>query len=165
MNEQSHPMSKKDDKPKEIDVSKIDLDLLKKKTADLPGLIEYAHSLGGFSVVPTEQGVIKGKAMQAMSEQTQMQLDMILEQMRLLAKQAKRLKDRIDVSTDIYKAKIPFKPIVGSHYFLYKVEEENLVLSLVGDDEWGSRKPLGEFVAEVKLLADHTWEIIKQADS
>ena len=159
-------MSKKDDyTPKEIDVSQIDLDILKKKTADLPGLIEYAHSLGGFSVVPTEQGVIKGQAMQAMSEQTQMQLDMILEQMRLLAQQAKRLKDRVNVSTDIYKAKIPFKPIIGTHYFLYRVSEEDLVLSLIGNEEWGSRNPIGDFVAEVRLLADHTWEVIKQADS
>lgn len=160
-------MSKNDDdrRGKEIDVSKIDLDLLKKKTADLPGLIEYAHSLGGFSVVPTEQGQIKGKAMQAMSEQTQMQLDMILEQMRLLAKQAKRLKDRINVSTDIYKAKISFQPNVGSYYFLYQKEDEKLVLSMVGPEEWGSKNAIGDFVAEVKLLADHTWEIIRQVDS
>lgn len=153
-----------DKKPKEIDVSKIDLDLLKRKTADLPGLIEFAHSLGGFSVVPTEQGVIKGKAIQAMSEQTQMQLDMILEQMRLLAKQAKRLKDRIDVSTDVYKAKIPFQPIIGTHYYMYVLENEDLVLSLVGPEEWGSKEPMGEFAAEVKLLADHTWEVIRQGD-
>ena len=159
-------MSKNDDKRrgKEIDVSKIDLDLLKKKTADLPGLIEYAHSLGGFSVVPTEQGQIKGKAMQAMGEQTQMQLDMILEQMRLLAKQAKRLKDRINVSTDIYKAKISFQPNVGSHYFLYQKENEELTLSMIGPEEWGSKKTIGDFIAEVKLLADHTWEIIRQVD-
>jgi len=158
-------MSKDDDKkPKEIDVSKIDLDLLKRKTADLPGLIEYAHSLGGFSVVPTEQGVIKGKSMQAMSEQTQMQLDMILEQMRLLAKQAKRLKDRVNVSTDVYKAKITFQPIIGTHYFLYQQESEELVLSLVGPEEWGSKDPIGEFQAEVKLLADHTWEVIRQVE-
>ena len=102
--------------------------------------------------------------MQAMGEQTQMQLDMILEQMRLLAKQAKRLKDRINVSTDIYKAKISFQPNVGSHYFLYQKENEELTLSMIGPEEWGSKKTIGDFIAEVKLLADHTWEIIRQVD-
>ena len=81
---------------KPIDVSKIDLSLMKKKTVDLPGLIEYAHSVGGFSIVPTQEGHIKGKAMQAMKEQTKEHLDLIMEQMKVLARQAQELKDRVD---------------------------------------------------------------------
>jgi hypothetical protein len=153
-----------DKKPKPINVDEIDLERMKLKTTDMPGLIEYAHSIGGFSVVPTEQGAIKGKAMQAMGEQTQMQLDMIFEQMKVLAKQAKELKDRAEVSQEIYDADMSFQPVIGEHYFLYRKDESKSVLSLVSPDEWGKKMPFKEFVAEVKLLADHTWKVIKEKE-
>ena len=149
-------------KPKPIDVDQIDLERMKQKTTDLPGLLEYAHSLGGFSIVPTEQGVIKGKALQAMGEQTQMQLDMIFEQMKVLAKQAKNLKERAEVSEKIYKADINFQPIIGEHYFLYSKKDGKNLLSLISPEEWKGKMPFKAFIAEVRLLADHTWQIIKE---
>ena len=153
---------KDDKKPKPINVDQIDLDKLKEKTTDIPGLIEYAHSLGGFSVVPTKKGVIKGKALQAMGEQTQMQLDMIFEQMKVLAKQASELKERAEVSQKIYEADINFQPVIGEHYFLYSKTNGKDVLSLISPDEWKGKMPFKEFIAEVKLLADHTWKVITE---
>ena len=147
--------------PKPIDVDKIDLEKLKEKTADLPGLLEYAHSVGGFSIVPTKQGVIKGKARQAMQEQTQMQLDQIFEQMSLLAKQARELKNRAEVSAQIYEADINFQPVIGSHYYLYEKKDGSKSLSLVSPVEWGERMPFKKFISEVKLLADHTWKVVE----
>lgn len=148
-------------KPKPIDVDKIDLEKMKEKTADLPGLLEYAHSIGGFSVQPTEQGVIKGQARQAMQEQTQMQLDQIFEQMTLLAKQARELKQRADVSIQIYGASISFQPVIGKHYYLYEKADGSKSLSLISPEEWGHKMPFKKFVSEVKLLADHTWQIVR----
>lgn len=152
----------KKSKAKEIDVNQIDLDKLKEKTTDIPGLLEYAHSVGGFSVVPTNEGQIKSQALQAMGEQTQMQLDQIFEQMQLLAKQAKELKERAEVSQMIYKAKMSFKPIIGKTYYLYLKKDGENILSLVSPSEWGKSHPYKEFVSAVKLLADHTWKIIKE---
>lgn len=149
------------DKPVPIDVSKIDLDELKKRTTDIPGLLEYAHSVGGFSVIPTEQGAIKATAMRAMQEQTQIQLDMLLEQMKVLAKQAQALKDRAEISKKIYEADLNFKPVIGETYFIYEKDNKN-VISLVAPEEWGRTAPIGHFIAEVLLLADHTWKIIRQ---
>lgn len=151
----------KKSKAKEINVDQIDLDKMKEKTTDIPGLLEYAHSVGGFSVVPTQEGAIKSQALQAMGEQTQMQLDQIFEQMQLLAKQAKELKDRAEVSELIYKAKMSFRPIVGKTYYLYTAKDGSNILSLVSPDEWGSSIPYKEFVSAVKLLADHTWKLEK----
>ena len=151
----------KSHKPKPIDVDSIDLEKMKEKTADLPGLLEYAHSIGGFSIQPTKQGVIKGKAMQAMQEQTQMQLDQIFEQMSLLAKQARDLKNRADVSAQIYEASINFQPVIGNHYFLYEKKDGMKMLSLVSPEEWGENMPFKEFISEVKLLADHTWQVVR----
>ncbi len=154
-------MNKKvSDTPKPINVDEIDLDQLKEKTADLPSLLEYAHSVGGFSVVPNDEGMIKSNARMAMQEQTQMQLDQIFEQMSLLANQARELKKRADVSVQIYDAKMSFKPIIGNTYYLYEKRDGSKTLSIVSPKEWGESHPFKEFIAEVKLLADHTWKVI-----
>lgn len=71
-----------DNKPKAIDVSKIDLELMKLKVTDMPSLLEYAHTVGGFAITPTNQGVIKGYAREAVKEQTEDQMNMIFEQMK-----------------------------------------------------------------------------------
>lgn len=57
----------------------------------------------------------------------------------------------------IYDAKLTFTPVIGQRYFLYDDDGKHLV-SMVGPKEWGRKGiPFKSFVAEVKLLADHTW--------
>jgi len=148
--------------PTPIDVSKINLDKLKDKITDLPGLIEYAHSVGGFSIVPTKEGVIKCKAISAMKEQTQEKLDIILEQMRVLAKQANEIKDRVEVSQQIYQAAVGFQPDIGQIYYLYQRNNGERLLSLVGPAEWNKPCPFKKSLAKVKLLSDHTWKILER---
>lgn len=158
-------MSKKEDKkPVPVDIEGLDLDLMKLKTVDLPGLVEYAHSVGGFSIVPNEQGVIKGRAMNAMQEQTQEKLDMILEQMRTLAKQAKDVQDRVEISHYVYDAEIKFEPIIGKKYYLYEKDDGKKLLSLIGPKDWGKSKNFKSCLAEVKLLSDHTWKVLERFD-
>ena len=150
----------KDEKPKPINVDEIDMERMKDRTTDLPALLQYAHSIGGFSVVPTEEGVIKGQAMQAMKEQTEMHMGQIYEQMQLLAEQANKLKKRAEISFEIYEANMGFKPIIGQTYYLYQKGEKKL-LSIVSPQEWGKKIPFDKFLAKVHLLADHTWDIIE----
>lgn len=146
--------------PKPINVDEIDMERMKDRTTDIPSLLTYAHSVGGFSIVPTEQGVIKGQAMEAMKEQTQMQMDQIYDQMKLLASQAHKLKRRSEISFEIYAAKMGFKPLIGQIYYLYQKKEDK-ILSLVSPDEWGKKIPFDAYLAKVKLLADHTWDILE----
>lgn len=149
-------------KPTPIDVDKIDLERMKEKVTDLPGLIQYAHSVGGFAIAPTQKGEIKGSALKAMHEQTQSQMDQIMEQMKLLATQAKKLQARVDISHEIYHAEMGFKPVIGKNYFLYQKKDSQVkVLSLIGPDEWGNSQKFSHCIAEVKLLADHTWDVIR----
>lgn len=158
-------MSKKRKDIRPVDVNKIDLDELKKKTVDLPGLIEFAHSVGGFAITPTKQGHIKGKAMTAMQQQTQQQLDLLFEQMKALATQAKIIRDRVDVSQWVYDAAMNFQPDIGQRYFLYqKTKAGDHVLSLIGPDEWKNNMRFEACIAEVELLADHTWKIHRRFD-
>ncbi len=153
---------KEDKKPKPIDIENIDLDHMKKKTTDIPGLLEYAHSVGGFSIVPTKEGSIQGHALKVMEQQTQMQMDQIYDQMKLLATQAKHLQDRAEISLQIYNAEMRFKPVVGEIYYLYEKKDDSKVLSPVSPKEWGETIPFKSFVAKVRLLADHTWDILKE---
>lgn len=150
-----------DNEPVPIDIKTIDLKRLKDLSADLPGLMEYAHSVGGFSIVPTSQGVIKGKALTAMKQQSQMQLDMLYEQIKLVAKQIKTIKDRAAVSELIYDVELNFEPVIGSTYYIYLKDNKNF-LSMISPQEWENSSHSFEFLAEVELLADHTWKVIKK---
>lgn len=148
-----------DKKPRPIDVSKIDLELMKLKVTDMPSLLEYAHTVGGFSIVPTNEGQIKSNAREAMKEQTEEQLGLIFEQMKTLARQVQDIQKRVYISDLIYNAKISFTPVIGKYYFLYEDNEENRFMSLLSPKEWGE-KLTDKFIAEVRLNADHTWKII-----
>lgn len=150
-----------DKKPKPVDISEIDLDLMKLKTADMPALLEYAHNVGGFAIAPTDQGQIKGHARQAMMEQTQDQLQMIYQQMKTLAEQVKDIKTRVHISDLIYQADLPFTPVIGKNYFLYQRKSGGQFLSLLSPEDWKEKMGDKTFLAEVKLNADHTWKVIR----
>lgn len=152
-------MTKKDSKPKKINVDHIDMERMKERTTDIPSIIEYAHSVGGFSIAPTKEGMIKSSALSAMEDQTQMQMDQIFKQMQLLADQANEIKSRAEISYKIYNAKMSFKPIVGKSYYLYEKAGSH-ILSIVSPEEWGDSLPYDSYISHVQLLADHTWKII-----
>lgn len=140
-------------------VNPIDGDLI----AINPHLLPYAHTRGGASITPVDRGKVKGRAMSAMYEQTDMDLGQIREQIELLARQAKAIQDRVSISEEIYQAEMNFEPFIGKTYHLYRRPSGRSVLSLVGPREWGASAPY-TFVATVKLLADHTWDILEKAE-
>lgn len=144
-----------------VDISLIDLEKEKEKITDLPGLIEYAHHAGSAIIKPEDKGRIKGNAVAAMHDQTDRQFRQLYEQMQTLIEQAKYLKSRVEVSERIYQASVPFQPVIGKIYFLYKKKDGSDLLSMVSPDEWGKSFPYEAFEAEVRLLSDHTWEIVQ----
>jgi hypothetical protein len=130
----------------------VNIEVYHKQMSVLP----YASSVGSVAIRPTEEGAIKHKALQAMEEQTNMQLDQIRQQIELLARQAQELRKRKELSLMIYSAKLSFSPIIGQTYYMYEKRDGSHVLSLISPKEWGSG-PFKQFEAAVKLLADHTW--------
>lgn len=147
---------------KKIDVDRIDLERMKEKTTETPGILPYAHHSGSAIIKPEDKGKITGRAVAAMHSQTDMQMAQIYEQMRLLADQAKKIQSRVEVSQRIYQASIAFEPLINHVYFLYQKTDGSDFLSMIAPEEWGRKKDWAIFVAEVKLLADHTWEILKE---
>lgn len=132
----------------------------KDKITETPGSLEYGHHLGSAVVKPEDQGKIKGRAISAMEHQTDMQLDQIYQQMQLLAEQAKKLNHRKVISEIIYGAEMRFEPLINHVYHLYEKEDKGYLLSLIAPGEWGRSTKSFEFIATVRLLADHTWDIL-----
>ncbi len=135
----------------------------KDKITDIPHLLPYAHTVGGVQIKPIDKGRVKGRAVEAMYDQTEMQLDQIRKQIELLARQAKNIHDRVNISEDIYLAEMNFEPLIGFTYHLYEKKNGTKVLSMVGPEEWGANPPY-EFIATVQLLSDHTWDVLEKGN-
>lgn len=121
-------------------------------------VLPYAASVSGAVIKPTEEGVIRHKALTAMEEQTNLQLDQIRKQIELLALQAQEIQMRKELSMIIYHARLSFQPVIGQVYYLYEKQDNAHLVSMISPQEWGGGAgPYKKFVAKVKLLADHTW--------
>jgi hypothetical protein len=152
-------MSQKNKETKEF-INPIDPD----KITLNPHSLEYGHHAGSALIKPEDQGKLTSRALNAMEHQTDMQLGQIYEQMQLLAEQAKRLQDRKQISEFIYQTEIRFEPFINHTYHLYKRDQGNHLLSMVGPTQWGKSGQHLKFIATVKLLADHTWDIIEKSE-
>jgi predicted transcriptional regulator len=121
-------------------------------------VLPYSASVAGALIKPNEEGMIRHKALTAMEEQTNMQLEQIRKQIELLALQAQEIQKRKELSVLVYDAKLNFSPVIGQTYYVYEKNDGSHLLSLVSPREWGGGSgPFKRFVAAVKLLADHTW--------
>jgi len=127
----------------------------------LQGLLHFPTSVGSALIKPEDQGKIRGKAMAAMRDQTQRQFQQLYDQMQTLVDQAAALKTRVEISENIYKANIPFDPVIGQDYYFYKRDNGTHFLSMISPEEWGKPKISQQFQARVRLLSDHTWEVHK----
>ena len=150
---------KQEKKSKEAFVNPIDPD----KIAENPHLLPYAHTVGGAVIKPEDTGKLKGRALSAMNQQTDMQLSQIYEQMQLLAAQAQKIQARKTISDYIYQTELRFEPLINHVYHLYRIQDQKLMLSLIGPLSWGKSGDKLTYLASVKLLADHTWEVLEQA--
>ncbi|PAW86275.1 MAG: hypothetical protein B9S33_08370 [Pedosphaera sp. Tous-C6FEB] len=124
-------------------------------------LLPYAHMRGGFVIKPEDMGRAKGLAIEAMEGQVNGQLKQIYDQVATLAKQAKAIRTRAEVSYKIYQCDLRFEPRINQTYHLYDSEDGKPQLSLIAPDEWTTDKT---HLATVRLLADHTWEVVESSD-
>lgn len=143
-------------------MSKIDLEKEAEKVTPTPGTLEFPHHAGSALVKPEDRGRIRGRAVAAMYEQTDRELTQIYEQMQLLAKQARDIKERVEISESIYRAQVSFEPLIGKTYHLYRRADGQEVLSMIAPSEWGRSQPYQDYLATVKLLSDHTWQVIEK---
>ncbi len=131
------------------------------KVTEKPSTLPYAHHVGSALVKPIDRGKTIGRAVAAMEHQTDIQLSQIREQVELLMRQADAIQQRKELARIIYACDIRFKPEINHIYHLYQRPDDSYVLSMIGPNEWGRSKQPGNFVYSLKLLADHTWEIVQ----
>ena len=86
---------------------------------------------------------------------------MLKKQADLIIQQVREIENRLMVSEKIYQSDMRFTPVIGQIYHLYE-KDDHYKLSLIGPDEWGRTKTIGKYVASVKLLGDHSWDLIKK---
>ncbi len=133
----------------------------KKLIAINPGSLPYAHHAGSAVIKPDDLGKVRGLAMKAMYQQTEIQLQQLKDQIELLIHQSKNIHSRIQVSEQIYQAAVGFDPVINHIYHLYGRKTDGAwVLSMVAPKEWGRKQPF-DYLATVRLMADHTWEVMK----
>jgi len=135
----------------------------KDKTTDKPGLIPFAHHVGSAVIKPTDMGKVKSRALLAMEQQTHLQMKQIYEQIEKLAEQANKIKERVEVSNQIYNCEMGFEPLIGHIYHLYEKEDGKKTLSMIGPKEWGKSFPYKAHIASVNMLGDHTWEVLENS--
>ena len=144
---------KKDEFINPIDVDKI---------TENPHNLEYGHHVGSAAIKPEDRGRIKGLAISAMEEQTDTQLSQIYGQMKLLAEQAQKIQERKRISEWIYTAEIRFTPLISHTYHLYRKPNGTYTLSLISPNQWGRSGCPFEFIATIRLLSDHTWDVLEK---
>ena len=142
-----------------VDLDQIDLEKMKDMTTEQPGLIAFPHSVGGAVVKREDLGKMKGRSVTAMRQQTDSQMQQLYEQAQTLARQARAIQHRVEVSERIYEAQMNFEPIIAHTYYLYEKSDGTDVVSMVSPSEWGRRIPYAVCLAKVTLLSDHTWEV------
>lgn len=152
------------EKKKEVSEEDFINPIDKDKITENPSGITYAHNVGSALIKPEDMGRVKSRAYQAMEQQTQTQLKQIYDQIEVLAKQAKAIKSRVEISTLIYKAEMKFEPLINKTYHLYLNKKQRLVLAVIGPKEWGKTFPFEEWIASVEMMADHTWNILENND-
>ena len=103
--------------------------------------------------------VVKNDSLAVMEHHANKQIESLREHARLLIKQAKEIKERVDLAKIIATAEYGFKPVQLRSYHLYK-KDDRFILTLIAPNEWSS--PYHEYVAEVRQLGDSTWEKITE---
>lgn len=71
-----------------------------------------------------------------------------------LVKQYEELMKEISVNERLYKAKHNFEPVAGEAYHLYKKEDGEEFLSMIGPDQWNKF----EFMGSYRFMSDGRWQ-------
>jgi ribosome maturation protein Sdo1 len=141
---------------KKKSVRKIHNPIDKDQVTETPHTLPYPHTIGSAVIVPIDKRGVKGSSLATVEEQAEMQLNEIREQLELLLKQAKHIKERVAFSQQVYEADINFVPVIGEVYHMYEKTDGSYIISMIAPWEW-KNIPYKSFTGSIKLLADRTW--------
>lgn len=113
-------------------------------------------------IKPEDRNKIKANAVEAMHHYANQEIGMLRKQADLIMQQVREIENRLKISEQIYESDFRFVPVVNQLYHLYE-KDDHYSLSLIGPDEWGTARNSRTYKASVRLLGDHSWEIIRTA--
>ncbi|HCP93120.1 MAG TPA: DUF2452 domain-containing protein [Bacteroidetes bacterium] len=118
-------------------------------------------SIGSPVIRPEDKNKIRANAVEAMHYYANQEIGMLKKQADLIMQQVREIEGRLKISEQIYQSDMRFTPIVNQVYHLYE-KDDHFLLSLIGPDEWGRSKNSRKYIASVKLLGDHSWDVINK---
>jgi hypothetical protein len=118
-------------------------------------------SIGSPVIRPEDKNKIRANAVEAMHHYANQEIGMLKKQADLIMQQVREIEGRLKISEQIYQSDMRFTPIVNQVYHLYE-KDDHFLLSLIGPDEWGRSKNSRKYIASVKLLGDHSWDVINK---
>lgn len=118
-------------------------------------------SISSPAIRPEDRNQIKANAVEAMHHYAQQEIAMLKKQAEVIMQQVRDIESRMKISEQIYQSDIKFNPVVNQVYHLYE-KDDHYRLSLIAPEEWGRGRSLGRYVASVKLLGDHSWDVIRK---
>lgn len=98
-----------------------------------------------------------GEADDALTRQATAQLRLLAEQIEQLRARARKILVQTRENQELHRAQCSFSKKAGQSYHLYKKEDDTLVFSMIGPDEWTAEPPYA-FVGTYRLEADKTWK-------
>lgn len=110
------------------------------RTDDLskPNLLPYGIIPSAPAIVVPDVDLFKKNKSQTVKNHFQAKFDEI-------KKQYEELMLEVQVNDLIYRARYSFVPIVGQVYHLYRVADDDYILSLIEPAKWGKYEFLGSF--------------------
>jgi hypothetical protein len=119
-------------------------------------------NLGSPMIKPEDKGKIRANAVEAMHHYASQEMALLKKQADLIMEQVREIEGRLKISEKIYESDMRFTPVIGQKYHLYE-KQDHFKLSIIGPEEWGNSKTIGNYLATVKLLGDHSWDVINKA--
>ena len=122
----------------------------------------FPTEIGGTSFSGDQGEARKRGSLQAMRHHAQEQINKLQKQADLLVRQAGEIENRMALARKIGEARYNFKPVLLKTYYLYQKPTGNreLILTLIGPEEWDGSSPYGKLLAKVRQLGDSTWETL-----
>ena len=119
-------------------------------------------SVGSPIIKAEDKGKLRANAVEAMHHYANQEMALLKKQADLIMEQVREIENRLKVSENINTSDMRFQPVIGQVYHLYE-KDDHFKLSIIGPTEWGRSRTVGNYVASVKLLGDHSWDIINKA--
>ena len=126
-------------------LSDKELQQLRDKSTDKPGLLPYPHHIGSSPIKPENTSTFVNRGVSKVNHEFKDRFDR-------LRKEYESLMEEYEWNKVIYESDLRFEPVVGEVYHLY-VRDNKKFISLIGPKEWNQ-----EYLGSFKLNSDLKWE-------